>query len=261
MLSLSFTDKSLSSTITNRQSVPEKRSFNERLNLSVDRIDSIVTALFNNTISSTSKTSYSSGYQLFIRFAVMCGFNMHSYHLPSLVILRFIAFCHGIRGELFPDKFSPCLHVTKADVQYDINYIIIHLKSSKTDIDRKGVNIRLFKNESINCAVHALNCFTLLRNINNHDSPFFLLPSGQAFTRRAFIFTLRHLLLQLGYEASAYSGHSLWVGAATSSAAAGVPDHLIQTLGRWNSLSYLRYIRVNDTVILAAHHKILQFSS
>ncbi|CAF1428702.1 unnamed protein product [Rotaria sp. Silwood1] len=111
-------------------------------------------------------------------------------------------------GELFPDKFSPRLHVTKAGVQYDINCIIIHLNSSKTDIEWQGANIRLFKNGSINCAVHVLNCFTLLRNSNNHDSPFFLLSNGQAFTRRAFIFNLRHLLLQLGYEASAYSGHS-----------------------------------------------------
>ncbi|CAF5012789.1 unnamed protein product [Rotaria sp. Silwood1] len=29
-------------------------------------------------------------------------------------------------GELFPDKFSPRLHVTKADIQCDINCIIIH---------------------------------------------------------------------------------------------------------------------------------------
>ncbi|CAF1171079.1 unnamed protein product, partial [Rotaria sp. Silwood1] len=63
------------------------------------------------------------------------------------------------------------------------------------------------------------------------------------------------------YEASAYSGNSLWVGAATSAAAAGIADHLIQTLGRWTLLSYLRYIRVSDTVILKAHNKILQFSS
>ncbi|CAF3537772.1 unnamed protein product [Rotaria sp. Silwood1] len=88
--------KSLSSTITNRRSIPEKRSFNERSNLSIDRIDSIVTDLFNNTIASTSKTSYSSGYQLFTRFAVMSGFNMHSYHLPHNLILCFIAYCHDI---------------------------------------------------------------------------------------------------------------------------------------------------------------------
>ncbi|CAF3412760.1 unnamed protein product [Rotaria sp. Silwood1] len=216
--------KSLSSTITNRRSISEKRSFNERLNLSINRIDSIVTNLFNNAISSTSKTSYSSGYQLFTRFAVISGLNMHSYRLPHNPILRFIAFCHGIRnirystirsylaaiclyrlragfsdpfldmrsyklpqiemilkgarrldfvstiqckpitidilnkligvlrcgifnpylntlmqaalttafwsffrsGELFPDKFSPRLHVTKADIQCDINCIIIH---------------------------------------------------------------------------------------------------------------------------------------
>ncbi|CAF2828005.1 unnamed protein product [Rotaria sp. Silwood2] len=163
--------------------------------------------------------------------------------------------------ELFPDKFSLRLHVTNADVKYDINCIIIHLKSSKTDIERKEANIRLFRNESINCAVHALHCCTILCNSNYHDSPFFLLPNGQAFTRHAFIFNLRHVLLQLGYAASAYSGHSLRAGAATSAAAAGVPDHLIQTLGRWNSLSYLRYICVSDTIILKDHNKILQISS
>jgi hypothetical protein len=79
-------------------------------------------------------------------------------------------------------------------------------------------------------------------------------------TRKAFIANLRHLLVRLGISSSSYSGHSLRVGAATSAAAAGVPDHLIKILGRWTSLSYLRYIRINNCVIEQAHNKILKLS-
>ncbi|CAF2758606.1 unnamed protein product, partial [Rotaria sp. Silwood2] len=77
-----------------------------------------------------------------------------------------------------------------------------------------------------------------IRDSKRDNSPFFLLPNGQSLTHRAFVANLRHLLLRLGFQVSAYSGHSMRVEAASSGAAAGVPDHLIQTLGRWTSLSY-----------------------
>jgi len=314
--------------------------------------------LLNNTISAATKTSYSSGYKIFTRFAVMSGYNLHSDYLPSRLILRCIAYCHGIRniqygtirsylaairfyrlhqgfpdpfrdmngsyipqiemalrgsrrlnisptkqckpittdllhklivnlragvfnpyvdilmqaaltaafwgffrsGELFPDKFSPQMHITNANVKFDDSIIIIHLKTSKTDLEKKGVDVRLFKNGTLICAVYALTNFARLRTNNQDDSPFFLLPNGQPLTRRVFVANLRHLLLRLGIQASSYSGHSMRVGAATSAAASGVPDHLIQVLGRWTSLSYLRYIRVSNNVIRQAHHKMLRFS-
>ena len=37
---------------------------------------------------------------------------------------------------------------------------------------------------------------------------------------------------------------SVYIGAATSTAAAGVEDALIKRLGRWQSSAYLRYVRV-----------------
>ena len=40
-----------------------------------------------------------------------------------------------------------------------------------------------------------------------------------------------------------YSGHSFRIGAASSAAAAGVPNHLIKAMGRWNSEAYLLYMK------------------
>ena len=54
---------------------------------------------------------------------------------------------------------------------------------------------------------------------------------------------LRRGLQAAGLEMSRFSGHSLRIGAATSAAAAGVPDHLIKMLGRWQSEAYQLYIR------------------
>ena len=162
-------------------------------------------------------------------------------------------------GELFPDHFFPALHVTLSDVTINSSNVIIHLKTSKMDVAKKGIDVRLFQNESIVCAVQAVKSFVQVRNDNRSCSPFFILPNGQSLTRRAFIANLRHLLTLLGVQTSSFSGHSLRVGAATSAAAAGLPDHLIQTLGRWNSLSYLRYIRIDDCIIERAHSKISKF--
>lgn len=49
----------------------------------------------------------------------------------------------------------------------------------------------------------------------------------------------------LNLDDSKYRGHSFRIRAATS--AAGIEDHLIQTLGRWSSKFYTRYIRTTCT--------------
>ena len=54
--------------------------------------------------------------------------------------------------------------------------------------------------------------------------------------------TLKQGLRSAGLDMNHFSGHSLRIGAATSAAAAGVPDHLIKILGRWQSEAYQLYI-------------------
>ena len=315
--------------------------------------------MLDNTIAASSKASYVSGYKQFISFATLSGFNIHSSHLSIQLILRFIAFCHGIRkvqsrtirsylsairlfriqagfkdpflddhgsvfpqigmilratrrvfpkceqqrkpltldlliklvdelhkgvfnpyidslmlaalttafwgffrsGELFPNHFSPHLNITVDDVRIEDELAVIHLKASKTDVERRGVDIRLFRTRTSVCAVTSLTTFLCLRPTNRSNSPLFCLSNGQHFTRRTFVSNLKHLLVRSGISPTFYSGHSLRIGAATSAAAAGIPDHLIQVLGRWSSLSYLRYIRIDSSIIQNAQVKISNFSS
>ena len=64
-------------------------------------------------------------------------------------------------------------------------------------------------------------------------SPLFLDSEfgNSPMSRDHFISWLRQLL-RLGYNDNQFSGHSFRIGAATSAAASGVEDHIIQTLGR-----------------------------
>ena len=66
---------------------------------------------------------------------------------------------------------------------------------------------------------------------------------GRPLTRSAFVTRLRRGLQTAGLEMSRFSGHSLHIGVATSAAAAGVPDHLIKMLGRWQSEAPQLYVR------------------
>ena len=68
-------------------------------------------------------------------------------------------------------------------------------------------------------------------------------------SNRQFTKELRILLAQDGHHPAHYAGHSFRIGAATTAASQGLPHWLIQTLGRWSSDCYLRYIRTPINVL------------
>ena len=51
-------------------------------------------------------------------------------------------------------------------------------------------------------------------------------------------------LLRANLPANKYTGHSFQIGKASTAASAGIKDSTIQTLGRWQSSSYLLYVRL-----------------
>ena len=76
------------------------------------------------------------------------------------------------------------------------------------------------------------------------SGPLFRFKDGHYLTRQRFVEHVRTALQQSGINPAHYSGHSFRIGAATTAAACGLEDSLIQTLGRWESTAYLRYIRI-----------------
>ena len=112
----------------------------------------------------------------------------------------------------------------------------LFLPCSKTDQFGAGVSIPLFPLPSHLCPVSALAHFIALRR--QVDGPLFLFADGTYLTRRHIVDTLRATFpAQPGLNT-----HSFRAGGASALASAGLPDYVIQIVGRWSSDSFLRYM-------------------
>ena len=93
--------------------------------------------------------------------------------------------------------------------------------------------------------VSALRKYLDLRPTSSANTPLFIFQDGTFLTRPALT---RHLcsLFQstAGNTPASFASHSFRIGAATTAAAAGLPDWQIQAMGRWTTDCYTRYIRI-----------------
>ena len=86
---------------------------------------------------------------------------------------------------------------------------------------------------------------------------FFVTDEGLPLSRKIFISHVMHILDKLGLSSEKYNGHSFRSGAATSAHKARLEDHLIQTLGRWSSDCYTRYIHTSPEVLRQAQTQLV----
>ena len=133
------------------------------------------------------------------------------------------------------------------------NSYTLLLRGSKTDPFQKGVSILICSNHVL-CPVTSMRNFIArrLRQGASQSSPLFQDYDNSILTRFRFISYLRHLLIRMGLNENLYGGHSFRIGAATAAGAAGIEDHMIQTLGRWSSDCYVRYIKTSRNSISKA---------
>ena len=152
-------------------------------------------------------------------------------------------------GELLPESssnFDPTASVMWGDVALDSRdhptMVQVRLKRSKCDQFGTGANIILGKTDLPLCPVVAIVDFIATRG--SGPGVFFERSRGQPATKAWFVGQLRPVLASAGLPQHDYAGHSFRIGAATTAALAGVEDSTIQTLGRWHSAAYLRYVRM-----------------
>jgi hypothetical protein len=76
------------------------------------------------------------------------------------------------------------------------------------------------------------------------SAPFFSTSSNFKLTPCTLNKWLSSIALKFNLDSKRISSHSLRIGGASSLAAAGVNDYVIQRMGRWKSLCFLQYIRL-----------------
>ena len=116
-----------------------------------------------------------------------------------------------------------------------------HLKKSKCDQSGKGADIVMGATDD---SISLVQAITRVMMRGSTPSPFFQNAAGATVTKSWFVKEIRARLAECGLHQSNFAGHSFRIGAATTTAMAGVEESTIQILGRWHSAAFLRYVRV-----------------
>ena len=165
--------------------------------------------------------------------------------LWSASLTTFFSFCRS--GEITvgnESKYDPNTHLSFGDVAMDNavspSAVSRNIKYSKTNTGRHGYQVVLGSTNDDLCPVAALLAYLAQRG----DKPGALSQwrGGTPLSKSKFVEAIRQAMSAAHLPAQDYAGHSFRIGAATTTAMAGIQDSTIQTLGWWKSASYLLYI-------------------
>ena len=164
-------------------------------------------------------------------------------------------------GEIMLDassRFDPESDLTPRDVALDCrdspSLVEIHLKTSKTDQERKGVSVFIGSTGDDLCPVAALAAYLAIRG--QSEGPLFQVANSVPLTKEKFTSRVRSALGSIGLDPASYAGHSFRIGAATTAAEKGIEDSSIKALGRWKSEAFQAYIKM-PRAKLASFAKVL----
>ena len=149
----------------------------------------------------------------------------------------------------------------RGNVTWLDDMVIIHLAESKTDFERKGVDVKLYKNSSLVCPYTWLRASWDQALLKDTDAPLFQLPSGLPITYAFMLVWVKAMMAHLGVPAARVGLHSFRIGGATSLAMLGVPAHIIKIFGRWESLAYQLYVQTPDASLRAYMEAMADASS
>ena len=105
----------------------------------------------------------------------------------------------------------------------------LSLKSSKTDPFWRGVQIVIRSTQDELCPVAALLAYLAVRG--GSPGPLFRFMNGLPLTRPEFVSRVKGALQSLAYPDKDFAGHSFRAGAASTAAAMGIEDSVINPWG------------------------------
>ena len=129
----------------------------------------------------------------------------------------------------------------------DIHSVILTVRSAKNDQEGFGSRFQYVKGSLSDTCVFdptadLFSWAVLAKPLP--DQPFLSYRGEWTSTYKMMNAGIRKTLKSLGLDASVYTTHGIRIARASTLAAAGVSDSVIQKTGRWKSLVFLRYIRV-----------------
>jgi integrase len=143
--------------------------------------------------------------------------------------------------------------LTPSDITLPDGRVTILLRRSKTDKRREGVTVTLSENPSPVCPRKALSHYLRQRaarfpHLCPRTTPLFLTLDGKPIDKPCFSSRLADLSKKIGLRGKV-TPHSLRIGAATAAWGSGFSDSQIQSMGRWKSRSFERYLRVDADML------------
>ena len=178
-----------------------------------------------------------------LRIWSMAPVTFNKVMLWAACCLGYFAFLRS--GEFTCTPGNPC-SLEPSDIAVDDrenpSFITVRLRRSKTDQFGEGTTIFVGRTRSEICPVAAVLAYIARRP--GTPGPLFIFDNGTPLSRSYLVKTLRSTLSDAGVDTRGYSGHSFRIGAASAAARAGLPDSMIQSLGRWKSAAFLSYIRI-----------------
>jgi hypothetical protein len=133
----------------------------------------------------------------------------------------------------------------RSDITWGEDHFVIHLRASKTDVFREGVDIVIHRNGTLSCPFAALKALWDASPRQEAHAPLLQDNLGQPYKYTSFHAGIKVLAEQLKFDPAAFGTHSCRIGGATTLALLGYPATVIMTLGRWKSDCYRRYLRLN----------------
>ena len=123
-----------------------------------------------------------------------------------------------------------------ADVTISHSHIVLVLCHFKHTTSGRPVTLYISQTHNKYCPVQALSRFL--------NGPLFAFANASPVSRNYFCQYLLKALEWVGLDPSKYKAHSFRIGAATTAADMGMSETQIQSMGRWKSTAFKRYIRV-----------------